>query len=235
MKVIYTLLSFFLIVSLYGQRGYTEEQSDIKDSQTKQFNLIKIGASVQAEPFSSYTYDYDDYYYYNNYGYYDGANWMVFASYEHIWEFRNKTAVSIEPMLGASLRKRLKGFMGGAEFKFYWANTGNWRMGVALNTAYTYSHNEIHRWVNMGSYQQLKEISVHYNIFSFNSALIPFQFKIKNSPFIIESLFSFMGFNVITENMENYRTEYDYNDHRRYSEIYPFFLKLELKVGIMLP
>lgn len=241
MKILTTLLSFFLLVSVYGQRGYTEVTANEGEveNKLKQFNFIKIGSSIQAEPFSDnyYGYDYYDSYYYNEYYEDNGPITQVYATYEHIWEFRNNAAVSLEPRIGASFWNSNVGFMAGNEIKFYWANLPNWRMGVSAYLGYTYTNRETYRWANMGdgAYQQRVPVKLNFHSVSFGPALIPFQIRIKNSPIIIENMITLMGMNVITE-VSNatsaYSDEYDRNSNR---EVYPYFLKFELKVGFVLP
>lgn len=243
MKIITTFLSFFLLVSLFGQRGYNEvtpnKVENENESQVKQFNLIKIGSSIQAEPFSDryYGYDYYNSYYYESYYYDNGPITQVYATYEHIWQFKSNVAVSIEPRIGASFWNSNVGFMVGNEIKFYWANTEFWRMGVAAYTGYTYSNRDSYRWVSMddGAYQQKVPVTMNFHSISFGPAFIPFQFRIKNSPIIIENMITLMGINVISEVTNAYPEsggEYD-----RYSsrEVYPYFLKFELKVGFVFP
>jgi hypothetical protein len=243
MKISITILSFFLLASLFGQRGYNEviakEEPIDNESKVKQFNLVKIGSSIQAEPFSDryYGYDYYNSYYYESYYYDNGPITQVYATYEHIWEFRNKIAVSIEPRVGASFWNSHVGFMAGNEIKFYWANTEYWRMGVAAYASYTYSSLDSYRWVSMddGAYQQKVPITMNFHSISFGPAFIPFQFRIKNSPVIIENMITLMGLNVISEVTKDYPASGgDYN-HYNSQEVYPYFLKFELKVGIILP
>jgi hypothetical protein len=244
MKTIYTILSFFLIISLYGQRGYNEvtpnEVEVPKDSQVKQFNLVKVGSSIQVDPFSYryYGYDYyDSYYYYEDYYYDNGPVTQVYATYEHIWQFKNNLAVSVEPRLGASFWNSNVGLMAGNEIKFYWANTDYWRMGVAAYAGYTYTNRDSYRWVNMqdGAYQQRIPVTLNFHSIHFGPTFIPFQFRIKNSPIVIENMITLMGFSVVSEvTRANPDSGYEYKNNH-YWDIYPYFLKFELKVGIVIP
>lgn len=242
MKLLTTILSFFLFISVYGQRGYTEVTAKEGEVENKleQFNLIKIGSSIQAEPFSDnyYGYDYyDPYYYYDEYYYDNGPITQVYASYEHIWEFRKKIAVSIEPRVGVSFWNSNVGFTAGNEIKFYWANTKNWRMGVSAYAGYTYSNRDSYRWVSMddGAYQQRVPVTLNFHSVGFGPAFIPFQFRIKNSPVIIENMITLMGINVISERTSDYPVAEDQYQRINNTEVYPYFLKFELKVGIALP
>ena len=244
MKIVYTILSVLLAVSLFGQRGYNEVTSKKvevpQENQIKQFNLVKIGSSIQADPFSYRYYgnDYYDSYYYHDYDYYDdGPITQVYATYEHIWQFKNNVAVSIEPRVGAAFWNSNVGFIAGNEIKFYWANTDFWRMGVAAYTGYTYASRDSYRWVNMqdGAYQQRIPVSLNFHSINFGPAFIPFQFRIKNSPVVIENMITLMGFNVVSEvTKANPDYGYEYENHH-YWDVYPYFLKFELKVGIIIP
>ena len=235
MKALFTVLSFFLLVSLYGQNITITSDEDNQEKKATHQSIIKIGASVRGEVYSNYRHY--DYYYYNEGDDYEGGyNVPVFVSFEHIWELKNQKAVSIEPMIGVSIRKNLTSFFVGSEFKFYWANTGFWRSGISLNPTYSYGLTNTSRWVSMddGNYQQLKDLSVHYSIFSIDPGIIPFQFRIKNSPIIIESMFSLVGLNVVNRTSK-FQTGDDTSERLRSTDVYPYFLKFELKVGFVLP
>ncbi len=242
MKIFLTAISFFLLLSVYGQRGYTEvtaKKGEVEiESNVKQFNIIKIGSSIQAEPFVDRYYDYYDPYYYDYY-YYDegGPCTQVFVSFEHIWEYKRSMAFSVEPMVGVSFLNSSTGFTAGSEFKFYWANRENWRMGVAIYSGYTYSNRETHRWISMddGAYQKRVPLTIHYHTVSFGPALIPFQIRIKNSPVIIESMISLMGINVVTDVTDEYPVGDGEYQQIKGSEVNPYFLKFEMKVGFVLP
>ena len=232
MKIINTILSFFLVISLFGQRGYNEVTPNKveapQEQQVKQFNLVKIGSSIQADPFSYryYGYDYYDSYYHYEEDYYDnGPVTQVYATYEHIWQFKNNVALSIEPRVGASFWNSNVGFTAGNEIKFYWANTEFWRMGVAAYAGYTYVNRDSYRWVNMqnGSYQQRIPVTLNFHSIHFGPALIPFQFRIKNSPVVIENMITLMGFILVSEVTKAdpaYEGEFrNYNDW----DLYPYF------------
>ena len=120
MKVLYTVLSFFLLVSLNGQNEISgNEEANRKKKATYQ-NIIKIGASYRVEVYSNHRhYDYSYYHDDENKDYEGGYNVPVFVSFEHIWELKNQKAVSIEPMIGVSMRKNLTSFYVGSEFKYY--------------------------------------------------------------------------------------------------------------------
>jgi len=242
MKIFLTAISFFLLLSVYGQRGYTEviaKKGEVEiEHNVKQFNIIKIGSSIQAEPYTRRYYDYyDSYYYYDYYYGNEGPCTQVFVSYEHIWEYKRSMAFSVEPMVGVSFFNSEVGLTAGSEFKFYWANRENWRMGFAIYTGYTYSNSDTHRWISMddGAYQKRVPITMHYHTVSFAPALIPFQIRIKNSPVIIENMISLMGINVVTDVTDEYPIGNGEFKRFKDSEVNPYFLKFELKVGFVLP
>jgi len=238
MKALYTILSFFLLVSLNGQNEISGNEEASRKKKATHQNIIKIGASYRVEVYSNHRhYDYSYYYDDKNKDYEGGYNVPVFVSFEHIWELKNQKAVSIEPMIGVSMRKNLISFYVGSEFKYYWTNTGFWRMGISLNTAYSYGNTETRRWIDMdnGNYQQLKDLTVHYHIVSLDPGIIPFQFRIKNSPIVIESMLSLTGLNLITRTTDKFQVGEDNYQKISSFDVRPYFLKFELKVGFVLP
>jgi len=238
MKVLYTVLSFFLFVSLNGQNEIPGNEEANQEKKATHQNIIKIGASYRVEVYSNYRhYDYSYYYNDENKDYEGGYNVPVFVSFEHIWELKSQKAVSIEPMIGVSMRKNLTSFYVGSEFKYYWTNTGFWRMGISLNTAYSYGNTETRRWIDMdnGNYQQLKDLTVHYHIVSLDPGIIPFQFRIKNSPIVFESMLSLTGLNLITRTTDKFQVGEDTYQKISSFDVRPYFLKFELKVGFVLP
>ncbi len=235
MKTISLILSLFLFVSLQAQ-DVTAIKSD-ETAPTYQ-NMIKLGSSLRAEIYGSrYEDNYIGYYYDNSDDYEGGYNVPVFVSFEHIWELKNNKAMAIEPMIGVSFRENLTSLYAGAEFKFYWANNGWWRMGISFNPAYTYGVTHTSRWVGMdnGNYQELKDLRVHYHIVSLDPGIIPFQFHIKNSPLVIESMFSLIGANLITRTTDKFQTDEETTLKISSFDVRPYFFKFELKVGIVLP
>ena len=235
MKTSLILISFLLSIALHAQ-----EDTGVKSNEksTGHQNIIKFGSSIKAEIYSSYRhYDYYGYYYEDDNDYYGGPHVPVFVSFEHIWELENQKALSIEPMLGVSFRENLTGVFVGTEFKFYWTNTGFWRMGIAFNAAYSYGNTNTKRWISMdnNNYQQLKNLTVHYHIVSLDPGIIPFQFRIKNSPIIIESMFSLVGLNLVTRTTNKFPVGDDTYQKISSFDVRPYFLKFELKVGFVLP
>ncbi len=236
MKTLSIFFSLFLFLSLQAQQEVTAIKSD--ENTTTHQNIIKFGSSIRAEVYSvSYGRDYAGYYYNDVDDYEGGYNVPVFVSFEHIWELKNQGALSIEPMIGVSFRKNLTSFFVGSEFKYFWANKGFWRMGISFNPAYTYGVTNTTRWVNMdnGNYQELKDMNVHYHIVSFDPGIIPFQFRIKNSPLVIESMFSLIGVNLITRTTDKFQVDDDTYQKISSFNVRPFLFKFELKVGFVLP
>ena len=235
MKTSIILISFLLSIVIHAQ-----EDTGVKNNEKSigHQNIIKFGSSIKAEIYSSYRhYDYYGYYYEDDNDYEGGPHVPVFVSFEHIWELENQKALSIEPMLGVSFRENLTGLFAGSEFKFYWVNTGFWRCGIAFNVAYSYGNTDTKRWISMdnGNYQQLKDLAVHYHIVSFDPGIIPFQFRIKNSPIVIENMFSLVGLNLITRTTDKFQVDEDTYQKISSFDVRPYFLKFELKVGFVLP
>jgi len=235
MKISIILISFLLSIVIHAQ-----EDTGVKNNEksTGHQNIIKFGSSIKAEIYSSYRhYDYYGYYYEDDNDYEGGPHVPVFVSFEHIWELKNQKALSIEPMLGVSFRENLTGLFAGSEFKFYWTNTGFWRCGIAFNVAYSYGNTDTKRWISMdnGNYQQLKNLTVHYHIVSLDPGIIPFQFRIKNSPIVIESMLSLTGLNLITRTTDKFQVGEDNYQKISSFDVRPYFLKFELKVGFVLP
>lgn len=237
MKHILILILASFIITLNAQDA--EKQSDKK---AKQFNLIKIGSAAQLDIIPTrYDYDYryyDDYYGYpsDNY-YFEGGNYMLYLGYEHIWEYKNKTAIALEPIAGVSFHENSTHVFIGNNTKFYWANRDFWRMGIAIYTGYGYASHETTRVVSRdgGNYHQSIDLAMHYSLFSANISLIPFQFRIKNSPIVIESQFAMGGLSVLVERSEKYYID-EYNETQiKNSRAFPYLFKGELKIGFVLP
>lgn len=214
-----------------------EETTEVKA--VENFNLVKIGGSIQANiSFWGYDYEYYDgygYHYYDDYYIYEtGPNSHLFLAYEHIWQFNNSsTAVGVEPQIGFSFYKYLTTGYTGVNLKFYWLSKPYFRMGMATYFGYTYANKDRTVAVPMegGAYYQNKEITTHYNQFSGDISLIPFQVRVKGAPITIESQFALFGFNATKIRSERYDNGYDddyFLDDTRGS-IYA--LKFELKIG----
>ncbi len=110
-------------------------------------------------------------------------------------------------------------------------------MGIAFNAAYSYGNTNTKRWISMdnNNYQQLKNLTVHYHIVSLDPGIIPFQLRIKNSPIIIESMFSLVGLNLVTRTTNKFPVGDDTYQKISSFDVRPYFLKFELKVGFVLP
>lgn len=235
MKYIYSLLFLFVFVSVSAQELTPEPRT------VTNYNLIKMGSSIQANfvLFGRDYYYYDDFgnyygYYYNDYLSETGPNTHVFLAYEHIWQFsRTNTAVAIEPQLGVSIFKYVTAAYTGANMKFFWVNKPNWRMGMATFFGYTYATRENTVAVPMdgGMYYQNQQVTSRYHQFSTDIALIPFQFRLNNIPIIIESQFAFFGLNVTSRRTENFdkSSDYYYDGNNTIGSIYS--TKFELKIG----
>lgn len=218
--------------------GTSQDTVDVKVKKAKHYNLVKLGGAVQAYLIRGYDYEY--YYGYENNGrnyYYDGANYQLYVGYEHIWEFKNKTAVALEPVIGASFFPNTTQAFIGNNAKFYWTNLDTWRMGIAIFMGYTYANHPTKRPISQdnGNYHQVVEINMNYHLFSTNVAIIPFQFRFKNVPLVVEGQFGLVGIGVLKELSEKYystdNTEYRVNT----SNAIPYFLRSEIKIGFVLP
>lgn len=202
------------------------------------FNLVKIGASIQAN-ISFWGYDYEyyggyHYYYDDNYIYESGPNTHLFLAYEHIWQFNNSsTAIGIEPQIGFSFYEYITTGYTGVNLKFYWLSKPFFRMGMATYFGYTYASKDRKVAIPMdgGAYYQNKDVTTHYNQFSGDIALIPFQIRVKNSPITIESQFSLFGFNATRIKSERYDNGYNNDYYLNDTKGSIYALKFELKIG----
>jgi len=229
--------SLFVVLALLTFTGVLSQETDVENNSVKNFNLIKIGSSVQIDVyyFGGYDYYYDEFYYpgYDSYYYPDGVNGALYLAYEHIWEFPNKLAISLEPKIGFNFREYATHGMIGNDITFYWANKPYWRMGMAISTDYNFGKHEGSIMVPQanGNYYQQIDLDFWYHNTSIDIAIIPFQFRFKDSPIIIESQFSFGGFSILATRSENYTDAYGQTTRRHDASVYPYFLKGELKIG----
>ena len=203
------------------------------------FNLVKIGSSVQAN-ISFWGYDYvyyDSYYnyYYNDYYITEsGPNticfWLMSTSGNLTIQ---EQLLGIEPQIGFSFYEYVTTGYTGVNLKFYWLSKPYFRMGMATYFGYTYASQERKVAIPMdgGAYYQNKEITTYYNQFSGDISLIPFQFRLKGAPITIESQFALFGFNATKIKSEKYNNGYenDYLLNDTKGSIYA--LKFELKIG----
>lgn len=231
------VLIFIVVLTAYGVHGQEVEVE--KKQGVKNFNLIKIGSSFQFDLYyiGMYDYYYDDYGWYDNYRYPDGANTTLYVGYEHIWEFQNKTAIALEPKIGISFREFANHAMIGNDIKFYWANHEIWRMGIAVSTDYIYGSHDTFVTVPMdnGNYYQRIDVKMRYHNTSIDIAIIPFQFRFRNVPIVIESQFSLAGFSILATRSQNYSGVDGKKTHTYDADIYPYFIKGELKIGYVFP
>lgn len=235
MKYLLLFLLTAFTTSIFAQDASMENAQ-----KAKQYNLVKIGSSAQIN-IIPYYYEYDIYYDYGDYNnrnyYYEGGNVTLYAGYEHIWEYKNKTALALEPIVGASFYENSTHAFIGNNTKFYWANREFWRMGIAIYTGFSYANHETTRVVSRdgGNYYQSIDIDMHYSLFSTNISLIPFQFRIKNSPVVIESQFAMGGLSILVERSQKYYVnEYDESQIKNVTA-FPYLFKGELKIGFVLP
>ena len=173
------------------------------------YNLIKLGSSIQADFIPG---EYDYYYSNHNYRstdyYFEGYNTKIYLAYEHIWEYKNKTAVALEPMAGISFHENSTHAFIGNNTKFYWANRDIWRMGIAIYTGFSYANHPSSMVVSKedGNYYERVDVKMHYHMLSTNISIIPFQFRFRNVPLVIESQFGMVGINILSERSEWYNT-----------------------------
>jgi len=235
MRYIIVILSFIFVIPLLRAQ---EQEPAPKPEKIKHFNLIKAGTALQIDfhPHYKYDYYYGDYYYesYNTPG---GPKSTTCLGYEHIWEFRNKLALAVEPKAGFAFLERSFYLYAGNDLKFYWGNKGIWRMGVALSTDYYYGQNDIDFVVTKGdgNYQELISTKMKSHNINIDLGIIPFQFHFTGFPIVIETQFSMLGLGLLFEHTEKYK-EPDGNTNQ-YEDFtaYPFVLKPEIRIGFQLP
>lgn len=233
-------LTIYLLILLIVPFTNAQETDEAKPKKVKHYNLVKVGGSIQGDVYIGHNYDYyDSYYYYDN-DYMqnpDGYNAVTFVAYEHIWEFPNKMALSIEPKTGVSLRKYSTNFFIGNDLKYYWVNKDIWRMGIALSADYYYgkSDHDVVLRMDDGHYYQRVNTQMNNHFLNFDLSLIPFQFRLKNAPVVFELQFAMIGVGVYFTKTE----PIDYPDGSSVtfsgSRAYPYLFKTEFKIGFVLP
>ncbi|RLD80853.1 MAG: hypothetical protein DRJ15_06005 [Bacteroidetes bacterium] len=239
MKKHISILAFLLIfVWLNAQ----EEVSHESPAKAKHSHQLKIGASLQYEFNGGYYSNYDYYYYDYYYHYssrsralenYDGPNTQLFIAYEHRWSFATSMALAIEPKLGLSFREyQTCGFLG-ANWKFYWVDKENWRMGIYLYTGYEYDQRTKTVYVPMdeGMYSQRMDINLNQHVFSTELGFIPFQFNLRSAPLVIEMNLNIIGLHVFRTKSSKYETGNGQTERLKYSEVGGYGPKIELKFG----
>lgn len=216
--------------------GLLQAQEINKKSAVEHENQVKIGFSNQIDLiFFGY---YDEYYYDDYYPHSDGGlNFHVFLAYEHLWQFPKRIAFGLEPKIGASIRNGWSSGFVGLNTKFYWANTDIWRMGILLYGGYSYANREISVEVPMdgGNYYQRKDLTMHFNSYSFDIGLIPFQFRLKNVPLTIEAVFALGGLTFFNGRSETYNDIYGPNNRVIDNYAFPYIFKGEFKLGFVIP
>jgi hypothetical protein len=231
---------YFLLVA-YVTLQSQEAADDPAATPIKTSHIVKAGASIQYEWSGGYYYGddyfYYDYYWYDNHltslAYYDGPNTQVFLAYEHIWTFPVKMGVSIEPKIGLSFREYLTNGFVGANWKFFWADLGHWRMGLYLYTGYEYLQSDRYIYVSMegGMYRKLTNVTLHQNVFSFDLGLVPFQFTPKNSPIMVELNLNFLGLHIFKIRSKEYDKGNGETGKYKYNDVGGYGPRVELKVG----
>ena len=234
-KILYLLVAL-LSINAYAQDETPTEQAVVKSQQ------IKFGSSIQ--------YEWGGGYYYEDYGYYlhsyyspshavaladyDGPNTQVFLAYEYIWTYTaSRLAVAIEPKLGFSFREYMTNGFVGANWKFYWANKKNWRMGIYLYTGYEYTYRNKSMFVSMeqGMYREEKDVKLNEHVMSYDLGFIPFQFKTSGVPIIIECNVNIIGLHVFRTISSEYEVADGETTRYKYSETGAYGPRIELKIG----
>ena len=225
-------LILFLAIMVSWQISAQETASE---SKVVHVNQIKVGFSNQIDVmFQDRYFDYySDEYYYND----PGVNFQLFLAYEHIWEFPNKVAFALEPKIGTSIRQKGNNGFIGLNTKVYWANTDVWRMGMAIYSGYGYTSRDFSIDVPMGggNYYQKKDLRMHFHSYSFDIGFIPFQFRFRNAPITIETIFALGGFTIINGRSDEYDDAYGSNSLILDNSSFPYFLKGEVKIGFVFP
>jgi hypothetical protein len=216
-----------------------EAADDPVESKALRSHIVKAGASIQYE-WSGYYYEYDYLFYDWNYdnrtssvAHYDGPNTQLFLAYEHIWTYPANMGLAIEPKLGLSFREYLTNGFVGANWKFYWADRGNWRMGLYLYTGYEYLQGEKSIYVSMedGMYRKLTHLTLHQHVFSIDLGLVPIQFNPKNSPLSVELNLNMLGLHVFKIKSEKYTRGNGEMDRYVNTFVGGYGPRLEMKVG----
>lgn len=233
MKKIFIAFSLIAFFSSNAQDTITTHKKAVKH-----FNLIKTGVSVQNDIMTNNRYDYGFYYDYRPREYYhEGPNTKVFAGFEHIWEYQNKKAVALEPIAGISIHNNSIHAFVGNNAKFYWISRDKFRMGVAIFAGYSYSKHKtsIATPMDGGNYYQRMDIDMNYHQVNGNISIIPFQFRLGDSPIVIESQLAMFGINFMKERSANFEESSTTETHYQDFYVNPYLFKAELKIGFILP
>ena len=233
MRVLLIIPALLFSLAVYSQRSDTLKPKVIRSQQ------LKLGSSIQYDWGNGY-YQYD-YYYSSSYSpghpvdlsSYDGPNTQVFVAYEYIWTYPHKLALAIEPKLGVIFREYMTNGFTGANWKLYWANKEIWRMGILLYTGYEYKRGEQSIYVGKENYMYAEQIDVTLNehVMSFELALVPFQFKPRGVPLIIECNMSLFGLHVFKSNSSKYAVADDETSRYTYTDVGGYGPRVELKLG----
>jgi len=227
------ILAAFISISALAQDDVTPDDVVLRSQQ------IKLGSSIQYDwGRGYYYYDYNFYYSYSPnrpvmLSNYDGPNTQLFVAYEYIWTYPTKLALAIEPKLGAIFREYMTNGFVGANWKLYWANKEIWRMGMSFYTGYEYKRGEQSIFVDMENFMYSQQIDVKLNehVMSFELVLVPFQFKPKGVPLIIECNLSLLGLHVFKTNSSKYNVSENETTRYKYSDVAGYGPRIELKLG----
>lgn len=231
-----------ILFAIFVGFAVAAQENEDTDKGVKHIHQIKIGSSLQYEWGGGYYYDdyyypMDLYYYYSHrtelLSDYDGPNTRLFVAYEHIWEMPNKLALAIEPKIGMSFREYMENAFAGANWKFYWANMGIWRMGIYLYTGYEYNRSDKTIFVDMhnGMYSQQKDIKLNEHVMALDLGLVPFQFKPRGIPLIIECNVNMLGLHIFKTISSKYELSENESTRYRNSEAGGYGPRIELKLG----
>jgi hypothetical protein len=86
-----------------------------------------------------------------------------------------------------------------------------------------------------GNYYQRKDLRMHFHSYSFDVGFIPFQFRFRNAPITLETVFALGGFTVLNGRSESYESAYGQDNLLIDNYSFPYFLKGEVKIGFVLP
>lgn len=229
--------ALIIILILSWQISNAQDIYKTRSKKVIQSNLVKIGGGIQADLLFGY-YEHTDYYYdYYDTKYPNGYDASTFISYEHLWQFPSRLAVAVEPKIGFSVREEANNLMLGNELKFYWANSSIWRMGVALSADYQYGQYNSGVVVSMGdgNYAKLVDVKMYTHFFNFDMTIIPFQFRFKHVPLVLELQYAMFGLGYFYEKSEP--VDYPDGTSDRFSNltIVPHLFKTVFKIGFVIP
>ncbi len=235
MRTFLMSICFLIVMQVIGQDEMASS-SGIKSEAGISAQIFKMGASLQLYPTNRHYY-YDSYIGYEQDYQEDRLRGSFFVSYEIIGAIDNTMmAYSIEPKVGLLLKDNSNGAIVGSEFKFYWLNLPYYRMGMAIYAGYTYARGEESGYISLddGMYMRRYDYRMSMHSFDADLALIPFHFRIKNSPISIEGQLSLLGLSVVRFIPDGRDLPDEVTDHFQRSDAYPYFPKVGLKIGYII-